>query len=156
MTAIAHQPHTPHRHINWAELRREYDGGAGLNLRELAQKYGLPSGTVFCRAAAEQWRQDKPALPDQAAVTARLHALLGTRGEIKPPRIRETLEREFGANHPALPSLQQIRKLFPKVGQREVIVPLVPIDGLTRRCYGPECFQITTHDPCHHCGTPAT
>jgi hypothetical protein len=152
MTAVAHQPHTPHRHIDWSSLRREYAGGTGLNLRELAELYGVPHGTVQCRAANERWRDDMPPVVTAKAVKERTRELVATTTDGKAVRIQATLIREFGADHPAIPSIKGIRAMMPRLGTHVVPEKLVPIDGLRRRCQAEGCFKLTTSDPCHHCG----
>lgn len=42
--------------VDWAKIRGEYASGGG-SYRALAQKHGVPLGTLKRRAAAEKWRE---------------------------------------------------------------------------------------------------
>ncbi len=62
--------------INWNELREEYIRG-GITQGELADRYGIPAGSLRRRAAAEGWRamrksRESGLQEDPAAVSARV------------------------------------------------------------------------------------
>lgn len=62
--------------INWNELREEYIRG-GITQGALAQRYGIPAGSLRRRAAAEGWRAMRKAREsglqeDPAAVSSRV------------------------------------------------------------------------------------
>lgn len=62
--------------INWNELREEYIRG-GITQGALAQRYGIPAGSLRRRAAAEGWRamrksRESGMQEDPAAVSARV------------------------------------------------------------------------------------
>lgn len=41
--------------VDWDAVRLAYDGGRGGSLREVAERFGIPVGTVSCRAGNEGW-----------------------------------------------------------------------------------------------------
>lgn len=64
------------KNINWNELREEYIRG-GITQGELAERYGIPAGSLRRRAAAEGWRtmrksRESGTQEDPAAVSARV------------------------------------------------------------------------------------
>ncbi len=62
--------------INWNELREEYIRG-GITQGALAERYGIPAGSLRRRAAAEGWRamrksRESGLQEDSAAISARV------------------------------------------------------------------------------------
>lgn len=150
MTAVAAGP-------DWAAMRREYAGGdAGLTLVELAERHDVPPGTVHARAARELWRDDSRRPIARNVVSRRLGQLLVELADPKPARVLARLAREVGEDNPYLPTLAEIRDRMPRPSRHhrrtkmEIEVPVINVDGLRRHCWG--CGQITSANPCAHCG----
>ena len=54
---------------NWALIKNDYEQGAE-SLRQLAKRYGVPSGTVCARAAKESWRKQVKQQPEPPLASA--------------------------------------------------------------------------------------
>lgn len=145
-----------HKGVDRGKLRREYDGGRGCTLAELATRHGVPKKTMQWYAYQDGWGEDRPRRsPSKRAVREAAHQLIAASAAPDPAAIRAALVKRFG-KHWAIPTLRGIRLMIPKPTETCAIPELPPIAGLTRRCYSDECQGlITTSDPCHRCGLGA-
>ena len=123
----------------WAEIRTAY--AAGIGLREMARKLGIPAGTVLARARRERWTgriRDAKALGSPASpvvsVAAAAAATMAERGQRHLQRVAGIVERTF-------PSLEQMEPnaLLDRVEDFD------RLDKIGRRTFGLD-------DGAHHAG----
>lgn len=161
--------------IDWSAARASYLADPSLSLRDIADQFGVPRGTVCERAARERWTAGRTRVPRLSTdpVQLRLRELVAEIPRLRPIEIYEILSAEFGAAG-TVPSIRTIaRRLEPRQrdlrevnevrrGRRvarslalAVVEPTpVSLDGVRRRCLD-GCGGITAADPCEHCGTEA-
>jgi hypothetical protein len=152
------QPVTRHR-VNWDQLRAEYRGGQGCTLAKIAERHGIPLWKVQERSAAEGWRSDAPRGFSRADVRLRARQLVKASSDQDWSKIRARLVEEFG-DHTAIPSTHGLlcMSVSLRLGSTGAAEPAGTnpgpphIDGLIRRCEAPGCGQLTSDNPCRHCG----
>lgn len=89
------------KRVDWNAIRAEYIGG-GISYRQIAKKYGIPFGTVRCRAQKEQWVKEREhAAHNVNMVTSQILAEKSADNAIIFERMRKKallkLERELDA-----------------------------------------------------------